>query len=112
MQRHYDIVVAGGGPSGLQFARTVAARSDYSVAVLEANDDLSENDTSTGGTFRQIVEGYDLPESVVMDTTDAVEFEGSGSWACLPVEAYVLDFPAFLEFLGEDAEREGAEIHT
>jgi digeranylgeranylglycerophospholipid reductase len=108
----YDIVVAGGGPAGLQFAREVGARSEHSVAVLERNDRLADNDKSTGGTFHQVVEGYGIPDEVVMDACPGVRFEGPGASERLDIPNYVLDFPAFLEFLGRDAERDGVEIHT
>jgi len=107
-----DVVVAGGGPAGLQFAREVAARSDYAVTVLEANDALSDNDKSTGGTFDQVVQRYDIPDSVVMAENEDVVFEAPGASSRLPIPGYVLDFPAFLEFLGEDAADHGAEIVT
>ncbi|PSP51360.1 NAD(P)/FAD-dependent oxidoreductase, partial [Halobacteriales archaeon QH_7_68_42] len=67
MTERADVVVAGGGPAGLQFARSMAGRSNRSVVVLEANDALSDNDKSTGGTFDRVIEGFDIPDSVVMD---------------------------------------------
>jgi len=107
-----DVVVAGGGPAGLQFAREVTRRSAYSVVVLEANDRLRDNDKSTGGTFDQVVEGFDVPDEVVMDANRDVVFEGPSASATLPIPNYVLDFPVFVEFLGEDAAAEGATIRT
>ena len=108
----YDIVVAGGGPAGLQFAREIGQRSGYAVAVLEANDALADNDKSTGGTFEQVIEGFDVPTSVVMAECPDVLFEGPTAQSRLAIPNYVLDFPAFLEFLGEDAESAGVEVHT
>jgi len=112
MTERADVVVAGGGPAGLQFARSLAERSEYSVVVLEANDELSDNDKSTGGTFDQVVEGFDIPMSVVQDDCADVVFEAPGASERLPIPGYVLDFPSFLEFLGEDARQYGAEIRT
>jgi digeranylgeranylglycerophospholipid reductase len=108
----YDAVVAGGGPAGLQFARSMARRSDHSVVVLERNGRLSDNDKSTGGTFHQVVEGFGIPDRVVMDTSPDVVFEGPDARSRLPIPNYVLDFPAFLEYLGEDARAHGAEVIT
>ena len=112
MNGRYDVVVAGGGPAGLQFAREVAGRSELDVAVLEANDELSDNDKSTGGTFHQVVDGFDVDDDVVMDTNDHVVFEGPDSRERLPIPGYVLDFPAFLEFLGDEVASAGGEVHT
>jgi len=111
MQGSYDFVVAGGGPAGLQFARTVASRSDHSVAVLERNDELRENDKSTGGTFAEVVEGYGVREAV-MAGTNSVTFEGPTSRAELDIEGYVLDFPRLLELLGREAASAGADVFT
>jgi digeranylgeranylglycerophospholipid reductase len=110
--REYDIVVAGGGPAGLQFAREVGRRTDHSVAVLEANDRLADNDKSTGGTFHQVVDGFDVPDRVVMDASPDVIFEGPSASGRLAIPNYVLDFPAFLEYLGEDAAAHGIEVVT
>lgn len=108
----FDVVVIGGGPAGLQFAREISRRTNHSVAVLEANDRLSDNDKSTGGTFHQVVERFDIPDSVVMDSNPDIIFEGPSTSARLPLPNYVLDFPAFLEYLGEDAADHGADIFT
>ena len=112
MTERADVVVAGGGPAGLQFARSMTGRSNRSVVVLEANDALSDNDKSTGGTFDRVIEGFDIPDSVVMDDCADVVFEAPGASEHLPIPGYVLDFPAFLEFLGEDAEANGADVRT
>ena len=112
MREEYDVVVAGGGPAGLQFAREVAGRSDRDVAVLEANEALSDNDKSTGGTFDRVVEGYEVPDDVVMAETGGVVFEGPTASERLDIPGYVLDFPAFLEFLGRDAADRGADVIT
>lgn len=108
----YDIVVAGGGPSGLQFAREIGSRSDYSVVVVERNQSLSGNDKSTGGTFHQVVDGFDIPDHVVMDSSPNVIFEGPNESTNRSIPNYVLDFPNFLEYLGGDARAHGVEIIT
>jgi len=108
----YDVVVAGGGPAGLQFAREVCGRTDRSVAVLEANDALGDNDKSTGGTFPELLERYDVPDSVVMDRNGGVLLEGPSERSRFDIDNCVLDFPAFLEFLGRDAAERGADVHT
>ena len=108
----YDVVVAGGGPAGLQFARELGARTDYAVCLLEANPSLTDNDKSTGGTFEQVIDGFDVDESVVMGDSEHVVFEGPTARERLAIRNYVLDFPAFLDWLGEEAASDGVEIRT
>jgi digeranylgeranylglycerophospholipid reductase len=108
----YDVVVAGGGPSGLQVARELSHRTERSVAVLEANDRLSDNDKSTGGTFGETLERFSVPDSVVMSHNGGVALEGPTERARFDIENCVLDFPAFLEYLGRDASEHGAAVHT
>ncbi len=108
----YDVVVAGGSPAGLQFAREVCGRTDRSVAVLEANPALADNDKSTGGTFPGVLKRYDVPDSVVMARNGEILLEGPTERSRFEVANCVLDFPAFLEFLGRDAAERGADIRT
>jgi digeranylgeranylglycerophospholipid reductase len=108
----YDFVVVGAGPSGLQFAREVASRSDRSVVVLERNDRLRDNDKSTGGTFPEVVERYDVPDEALMGEANAVTLESPNRRSRHAMRSYVLDFPRFLELLGEDAASMGAAVRT
>lgn len=112
MEEKYDIIVAGAGPSGLQFAREISQNSDYSIAVLEANQDVRDNDKSTGGTFDQVIEGYNIDERAILDENESVLFEGPDNSGELPISGYVLDFPEFLGYLAEDAQEHGAEVYT
>lgn len=108
----FDVVVAGGGPAGLQFAREIGTRTDYSIVVLERNEELRDNDKSTGGTFDQVIDGFDIAERVILDSSPDVIFEGPQTQSRLEIPNYVLDFPAFLEYLGKDAQEQGVEITT
>lgn len=108
----FDIVVAGAGPAGLQFAREIGKRSDHSVVIMERNDELTDNDKSTGGTFNQVIDGFDIPDRVVMDFSPDVIFEGPKTQSRLAIPNYVLDFPAFLQYLGEDVRQHGVEVIT
>ncbi|WP_266075820.1 NAD(P)/FAD-dependent oxidoreductase [Haladaptatus caseinilyticus] len=110
MEYDYDCIVVGGGPAGLQFAREIVSNSDRSVVVLERNDDLRANDKSTGGTFEEVIDRYDIPEDVIMGANDTITFEGPTERSRLDISGYVLDFPRLLAFLGDDAAAKGAEI--
>jgi digeranylgeranylglycerophospholipid reductase len=112
MMAEYDIIVAGGGPAGLQFAREVGHRTEFSIAVLETNQKLTDNDKSTGGTFGEVLNRFDIPDDVVMSRNSGVMLEGPSERTQFDIENYVLDFPALLDYLGEDAAEQGVDIHT
>lgn len=112
MQEKYDVVVCGAGPAGLQFARELGRVSTASICVLEANTSLRDNDKSTGATFDEVIEGYNIDRDTVMDTFDNIIFEGPTKQAIQPLSGYVLNFPEFLAFLGEEVKEAGADIFT
>jgi digeranylgeranylglycerophospholipid reductase len=112
MTDEYDFVVVGGGPAGLQFARAVSARSDYSIAVLERNERLSDNDKSSAATFPEVVEGFDLPDQVVMSETESVTLEGPTTRSSVDMRGFILDFPRLLTFLGREAAANGTDVRT
>ncbi len=96
----------------MQFARELGRRTDHSVVVLEQNSALADNDKSTGGTFHQVIEGFDIPDRVVMDASPDIIFEGPNAQSRMHIPNYVLDFPAFVEYLGENAADHGVEVVT
>ncbi len=108
----YDVIVAGSGPSGGQFARYFTRESDYSLALLERDENLGDNDKSTAGSFPEVVDERNIPDWVVMDENEEVILESPNEQATLPIHNYVLDFPALQEFLGQETEEYGGDIYT
>ena len=65
-----------------------------------------------GGTFYQVIDGFDIPDRVIMDSSPDVIFEGPEASERLEIPNYVLDFPSFVEYLGTDAADHGTDIYT
>lgn len=108
----YDVIVAGSGPAGGQFARYLTRESDHTLALLEKDESLGDNDKSTAGTFREVVEDRNIPERVVMDENKEVIFESPNEEAILPIHNYVMDFSELQEFLGKQTKKHGGDIYT
>lgn len=107
-----DVAVVGGGPSGLQFAIALAQQYDGDIVLLEANNHISENKKSTGGTFKPVVDGYDIPDRAIMSSNRYVTFETPNEQTNLPIQNYVLHFPNFLDVLATRARDLGIDIRT
>ncbi|MBO4248211.1 NAD(P)/FAD-dependent oxidoreductase [Halomicrobium sp. IBSBa] len=111
MSDNYDVVVAGAGPAGAQCARDLADRG-YDVVVLEtetAAEFPARSDKSTGGTFASMMTAFGIPDDVVMHATDAVVLESPSDHFVQDQPGFVLDFPAFKQFLVDDGRAKGAE---
>lgn len=109
MAPDYDVIIAGGGPTGGQAARDLAKR-DFDVCVLEKDSYVGETRQSTGGTFPRMTSEFDVdPEEVAMEETDKVVIEGPSEKLVIDRTGYVLDFGEFKRYLAEDAQNEGAD---
>ena len=112
MTDHYDVVVAGAGPAGLQCARDAASRG-YDVLVLETEAEEGfprASNKSTGGTFPIMLSAFNIPDDVVMHFTDNVVVESPNEHYTRRQPGAVLEFADFKRFLVEDAREKGAEV--
>ncbi|MCJ7479290.1 MAG: NAD(P)/FAD-dependent oxidoreductase [Candidatus Nanohaloarchaeota archaeon QJJ-7] len=108
MDRH-DIAVVGAGPAGLQYARELA--DEYDVAIYEKDSDITDRKKSTGGTFPEMMDEFNIPESLAMAETDEVVFVSPDSRSRLNVDGFVLEYGDFLEYISEEAQNHGAELN-
>ncbi len=112
MKEDYDIVVCGAGPAGAEFARYVTENSKYSVLILDRTNKIGYPIKSTAGTFKDAVDEFKIPESVIVSKIDSAIMEGPTEEMSLSVDGAVLDFAKFKKFLVTEAKKNGADILT
>lgn len=70
----YDVIVCGGGPAGLTFAKNVAEKG-FDILVLEKRMAIGEPRHDTGATYTGTVTEHGLTMDVVANTCNGVIFE-------------------------------------
>lgn len=111
--RYFDVIIVGGGPSGLHTASFLA---DYgiSVALFEKNSEIGRDVVCSGVISREAFSRYDLPqEAIVGRLKEANLFSprGISIYYSHPEEAVVVvDRHIFDKKLAENAIRKGARI--
>lgn len=111
----YDAVVIGGGPAGCFFSGNLA-RKGWKVIVLEEHRKIGYPWCCAGvvgvGGMEEL--GIVLPKSLILERLEgALLYSPAGKRVELTrgkVEAWVIDRPAFDQFLANMAIKEGAEI--
>ncbi|HET7221142.1 MAG TPA: NAD(P)/FAD-dependent oxidoreductase [Vicinamibacterales bacterium] len=110
-----DVVVVGGGPSGLIAARDLAVRGAR-VTVLEEHDRIGAPVHCTGVLGLDAFDELDLPRrAVVGAATSARFFSPNGTSVAIEAErvrAAVVDRASFDSDLADAARDAGAAIHT
>jgi len=107
----YDVVIAGAGPAGGQCARDLAARN-HDVLVLETEGEAefpAQSNKSTAGTFPSTMVGFEIPDEVVMNFTDAVVLESPNRHTKRRQAGAILEFGDFKQWLVDESRADGAE---
>jgi digeranylgeranylglycerophospholipid reductase len=112
MQDHYTVVIAGGGPAGLQCARTLS-KSNIDCVVLEKSSVPGEPNNSTAGTPAETIEKFKLPDEVVTDYVNQATMLSpsvEARWKQESPYGFVMDFRKLKLFLAKDSVTCGAEV--
>jgi digeranylgeranylglycerophospholipid reductase len=108
----YDVIIAGGGPTGSQVAYGLAAKG-HRVLVLEKNSRPGKKSACTGIVSQECADVFDIEDSVILRKIDSASlFSPSGRRLRLRREvpqACILDRAAFDNAMAERAQRAGAD---
>jgi len=108
----YDVIVVGAGPAGGQCARELAAQGKK-VLLAEKNRDFSINSYSSAGAPNEIIEMFQLPESIVGSDWNRIIMHSSSEkqlWEHPERAGVIMDFIKLRSFLARDAQSHGAEL--
>ncbi len=110
-----DVAVVGGGPSGLQTARQLAA-GGLRVVLLEAKPEIGADIVCSGIIGRDVFGEFDLPESAVLRELRSMTLIGPAGRPLIYEHpssfARIVDRGRFDRNLGRAASAAGAEIRT
>jgi digeranylgeranylglycerophospholipid reductase len=107
-----DVLIAGGGPAGLEAASAIASRG-WSAMVLEQDSEVGSPTRTSGGTFVRDMVQFGIPERLYHKVTECRFFSPSNSASFSydqePIVC-VIDVRGTFQFLAERAALAGASI--
>lgn len=108
----YDVIIVGAGPAGGQCARELAAKGKK-VLLAEKSRDFSVNNYSSAGAPNEIMEMFQLPESIVGSNWNKIMMHSSAEtqvWEQHERAGVIMDFMKLRSFLAKEAKKNGAEL--
>jgi len=113
MTKKHDVIVVGGGPSGLNVSRRLAERG-LDVLVLERKKEIGTHIVCTGVLGKEIFKEFDLaPDSILKEIMNVkivspqgntITYQHPASFAC------VVDREKFDKLLADEARSKGVEF--
>ena len=107
-----DVVIAGGGPAGLEAASAVSSRG-WSALVLEQDSEIGSPTRTSGGTFVKDMVEFGIPERLYHQVSKCRFYSPSNSASFSyddePIVC-VIDVRGTFQFLAERAALAGASI--
>lgn len=109
----YDVIIIGGGPSGLQTA-SILADAGFRVVLFDMNSEIGKNVVCSGVLSKEAFSRYDLPkQAIVGRIMEANLYSPAGiaiPYSHPEESVVVVDRHIFDKKLAEQASKNGAEI--
>ena len=110
-EKHYDLVIVGGGPAGTSAAFT-AAKNGIKVALLEKEGSIAETVRTSGVTWIQSIKEFGIPDDCFNPIRN-FSFCSPNNEVTINdsiARAAVLDVRKTYRWLAEQAQKAGADI--